>query len=383
MKSSGTKPQNLVFLLFFLFLISACSTPSWFPIKKGPPHKAKMKELIDKEVIIIDRQEYVKVLNPQGSEGGHQPKYLYIPVEEYLAKRDIYTAKTPRVEPQKTQIEEGIPVTTPIVSERETISTSVSTSPLIPLKKKVLIAHFDDRTLSHEETLGDWLAEKLMKEMAQRSSNVLFVDYQMIKEFFQKGREPLSGDEFLKISKMLNEVFGIHIIITGELSGPYVFTIKGAKDQETASTAIMKIETRIIDTLSGTIIKSLSAQNPIVPTKERGLFSDEKAKGKAFDLTISELSRSLLRELNRLDWFCRIAKIEGESIYLNAGKLSGVKVGDVLAVFDPQRVREKGDAKGKIQILTTFGTDASIGKPIDGNKPETEDILKFSERRGS
>lgn len=383
MKSSGTKPQNLVFLLFFLFLISACSTPSWFPIKKGPPHKAKMKELIDKEVIIIDRQEYVKVLNPQGAEGGYQPKYLYIPVEEYLSKRDLYTAKTHRVEPQKAQIEEGIPALSPITSVRETISTSVSTSPLIPLKKKVLIAHFDDRALSQEETLGDWLAEKLMKEMAQRSSNVLFVDYQMVKEFLQKGKEPLSSDEFLKISKMLNEVFGIHIIITGELSGPYVFTIKGANDQETASSAIMKIETRMIDTLSGTIIKSLSTQNPIVPTKQRGLFSDEKAKGKAFDLTLSELSRSLVRELNRLDWFCRIAKIEGETIYLNAGKLSGVKVGDVLAVFDPQRLGEKGDAKGKIQILTTFGTDASIGKPIDGNKPEIEDILKFSERRGS
>ncbi len=383
MKSSGTKPQHLVFLLFFLFLISACSTPSWFPIKKGPPHKAKMKELIDKEVIIIDRQEYVKVLNPQGAGGGHQPKYLYIPVEEYLAERDLYSAKMPRLEPEKDQIEEGSPTLSPITSVRETISTSVPISPIIPLKKKVLIAHFDDRTLSQDETLGDWLAEKLMKEMAQRSSNVLFVDYQMIKEFLQKGREPLSGDEFLKISKMLNEVFGIHIIITGELSGPYVFTTKGTKDQETASTAIMKIETRMIDTLSGTITKSLSAQNPIVPTKERGLFSDEKAKGKAFDLTLSELSRSLLRELNRLDWFCRIAKIEGETIYLNAGKLSGVKVGDVLAVFDPQRLGEKGDAKGKIQILTTFGTDASIGKPIDGNKPDALDILKFLERRGS
>lgn len=383
MKSSGTKPLNLVFLLFFLFLISACSTPSWFPLQKGPPHKAKMKELIDKEVIIIDRQEYVKVLNPQGSEGGKSPKYLYIPVEEYLAKRDVYTAKTPRVETQKAQMEEGIPVPTPIVSVGETISAPVLTSPLIPLKKKVLIAHFDDRALSQEETLGDWLAEKLGREMAQRSSNVLFVDYQMVKEFLQKGGEPLSGDDFLKNSKMLNEVFGIHIIITGELSGPYVFTTKGAKDQEMASSAIMKIETRIIDTLSGKMIKSLSTQNPIVPTKERGLFADEKAKGRAFDLTISELSRSLLRELNRLDWFCRIAKIEGETIYLNAGKLSGVKVGDVLAVFDPKRLGEKGDAKGKIEILTTFGMDASIGKSIDGNKPEAEDILKFSERRGS
>ncbi len=383
MKSSGTKPHISVLFLFFLFLLIACSTPSWFPVKKGPPHKAKMKELIDKEVLIIDRHEYVKVLNPQGTEGGKQPKYLYVPVDEYLSRKDYYSAATPKGKSPKVSSERESPISLPITQERDVASTSLSVSPRIPLKKKVLIAHFDDRTTSPEETLGDWLAEKLMKEMAQKSGQILFVDYQMVREFLQKGNQPLSGHEFLNASKMLNEVFGIHAIITGELTGPYVFTTKGEKDQESASTAIIKIETRIMDTLSGTILKSISTQNPVFPTKQRGMFSDEKAKDKAFDLTISDLSRSLLRELNRLEWFCRVAKIEGEEIYLNAGRLSGLKIGDVMAVHDPKRVGEKGEGKGKLQILTTFGMDASIGKPIYGEKPDTDDILKFVGRQGS
>ena len=78
---------SIFFLLFTSFFVFACSTPSWFPIKKGPPHKAKMKELLDKEVVIVDREEYVKVLNPRALEKGDQPKYLYIPVDEYLSKR--------------------------------------------------------------------------------------------------------------------------------------------------------------------------------------------------------------------------------------------------------------------------------------------------------
>src|SRR4030043_923097 len=103
MKSNGTKRYLPVFLLLFtFFLLFACSTPSWFPIKKGPPHKAKMKELVDKEIIIIDRKEYVKVLNPRSSEGGNQPKYLYIPVEEYLAKREAFaTLAIPKEEGKK------------------------------------------------------------------------------------------------------------------------------------------------------------------------------------------------------------------------------------------------------------------------------------------
>src|SRR4030043_1332026 len=176
----------ILVLLAILFLAFACSTPSWFPFKKGPPHKAKIKELVDKEVVIIDRNEYVKVLNPRGSEGGNQPKYLYIPVEEYLAKREAFAAPSLRGE----QEERTSPATTTLSPssgpEKEALSTSVSVSPVAHLKKKVVITHFDDRTTSAEETFGDWLAERLMKEMMQRSFQVLFVEYQMVKEFLEK-----------------------------------------------------------------------------------------------------------------------------------------------------------------------------------------------------
>ncbi len=384
MKSNATKPYYSVFLLFFtLFFLFACSTPSWLPIKKGPPHKAKMKELVDKEVIIIDKHEYVKVLNPRASEGGSQPKYLYIPVEEYLAKKEAFAALSMRSEEGKKTLPPVTTLSPSSVPGKEPLSTSVSVSPVAQLKKKVVVAHFDDRTASAEETFGDWLAERLMKEMTQRSFQVLFVDYQMVKEFLEKREVSPSDLESPKISRMLNEVFGIHAIVLGELSGPYVFTTKGAKDQDGTSTAIIKIEMKIVDTFSGKILKSLSAQNSIVPTKERGAFSDEKAKGRAFDLTISDLSRSLSRELDRLDWFCRVAKVDGEEVYINAGKLSGLKVGDVMELLQPGNPGERGGVKGKIQISTLFGMDASIGKLIQGKRPDEEDILKLAGREGS
>ncbi len=87
-----------IFILLFALLSFACSTPSWFPIKKGPPHQAKIKELLDKEVVIIDRQEYVKVANPKAREAVGEPKYLYIPVNEYLSKKEIYTTSVASVD---------------------------------------------------------------------------------------------------------------------------------------------------------------------------------------------------------------------------------------------------------------------------------------------
>jgi hypothetical protein len=382
---SNIKKSNYSFfiILFIFFLLFACSTPSWFPIKKGPPHKAKTKELVDKEVIIIDKREYVKVLNPRASEGGGQPKYLFIPVEEYLAKKEAFAAVSLQAEQKKGPSGDTASFSTSSVQEKEVLSTPVSVSPVAHLKKKVLVTHFDDRTTSSEETIGDWLAERLMKDMSQKSIRVLFTDYQMVKEFLDKRGVPSSDLGSPNISKMLSEVFGIHAIVLGDLTGPYVFTTKGAKDQDGVSTAIMKIETKIVDTFSGKVLKSFSAQNPVVQTKERGAFSDEKAKRRAFDLTISDLSRSLSRELDHLEWFCRAAKIEGDEVYINAGKLSGLKVGDVMDVLRPGIPGERGEVRGKIQILTIFGMDASIGKLIQGKKPDGEDILKLAVRQGS
>jgi len=369
---------SIFFLLFVLSFTFACSIPSWFPIKKGTPHKAKLKELLDKEVIIVDGKEYVKVLNPTVGEGKDQPKYLYVPVDEYLSKRDSFTAPPIR----KEELRKELPVASAKPPFRETEKEVFSPSSLIPplrdLRKKVVIAHFDDRIEHADEVFGDWVAERLIKEVNRRSQRILFVDYQMVKEFVENRGIVLNDLETPKVLSLLNEVFGIHALVVGQLSGPYVFTTKATKDGDETALAIIKIEMRLMDASSGKTFKNLSASNPILASKERGSFSEEKAKMRAIDLTISDLGQSLARDLDSLDWFCRVAKVDGEEVYINAGKLTGLKVGDVMEVFRPLGPGEQSEPKGKIQISGWFGIDASIGKLIQGNRPDVNDILKIA-----
>lgn len=364
------------FVLFFLpFLIFACSKTSWFPIKKGPPHKAKMKELLDKEVIIIDRVEYIKVLNPKVQQEGNSPKFLYIPVDEYLAKKDSYLALS---------IEKG---ESPFSPKPFVIDSSpskwdspspISISPIKNLKKKVIITHFDDRISSEEEAFGDWISEKLAKEISKHSSQILFIDYPMVKEFLGRLGILPAELEHPKGLQILNEAFGIHAVIMGELSGPYIFTAQGLKDPEGLASAIIKIETRILETFSGRVLRSFSVQNPLMETRTKGAFADEKAKIKAIDLALSDMGRALSKELERLEWYGRIAKVDGEEIYINAGKLSGLKIGDIMEVYPLGVPEERRRAKGKVQISAFLGIDASIGRWIQGQKPEALDILKVA-----
>ena len=378
-----TIPRLSIFLpLLILLLVFACSMPSWLPIKKGPPHQAKMKDLLDKEVIIIDKQEYVKVLNPRASEGRDQPKYLYVPVNEYLANKGAYT--TPAIQKEESKRGPSVAATKPSSSlEEEVLLVSPSKPALSGLKKKVVIAHFDDRTTGTEEVLGDWVAEKLMKEVGRRSYQVFFVDYQMVKEFLVKKGTDLKDLETPNILHLLNEVFGIHALVIGQLSGPYVFATKTDKNTEGTASAIIKIDMRLVDTISGKTLKNLSASNPIVAAKEKGTFSEEKAKVRAIDFAIAELGRSLTTELDRLDWFCRIAKVEGEEVYINAGRLTGLKVGDVMDVIRSGGSGERGEVKGKIKISAFFGIDASLGRLIQGKNPNVNDILKLAKREGT
>ena len=369
----------ILFPIFILFSVFACSMPSWFPIKKGEPKKAKMKELVDKEVVIIDKQEYVKVLNPQASEGKDQPKYLYVPVNEYLSKKESFTTLPMRAEGVKK--ESPAKPSPPLNEEIAVVSSS---KPMPPgLKKKILITYFDDRTTEGEEVLGDWVAEKLMKEANRRSLQVLFVDYRMVKEFLGSKGIDLKDLEAPKVLQLLNEVFGVHALVFGYLTGPYVFTTKATKDQEETASAIIKIDMRLVDTFSGKTVNTLSASNPIVAAKERGSFSGEKAKVKAIDLAIASLGRSLAKELDEMDWFCRIAKVEGENVYINAGKLTGLKVGDVMEVFRAGGSGERGEVKGRIKVSAFFGIDASMGRLIQGKDPDVNDIVKLAKSEGT
>jgi hypothetical protein len=374
-----------LFILVFLFIVVfvfACSTPSWFPIKKGPPYKAKMKELLDKEVVIIDKEEYVKVLNPKASEGRDQPKYLYIPVDEYLSKKDAFVTPAFRKEEVKTEASVA-PTKALSPAEEEALPLSPSKSGFIDLKKKVVIAHFDDRTTQGEEVLGDWVAEKLIKEVNRRSHRILLIDYQMVKEFLERKGTDLKDLETPKVLYLLNEVFGIQALVVGQLSGPYVFATKTTKDEEGTASAIIKIEMRLVDAFSGKTLKNLSANNPIFSSKQRGAFSEEKAKVKAIDMTIADLGRALVRELDGMDWFCRVVKVEGEEVYLNAGKLTGLKVGDVMEVFRPGGPGEKGEIRGKVKISAFFGIDASTGSLIQGKNLDVNDILKLAKGGGT
>lgn len=89
---------------------------------------------------------------------------------------------------------------------------------------------------------------------------------------------------------------------------------------------------------------------------------------KAFQSTVPRIVQSV----EKLSWEGRVALVKGDRIYLNAGRLSGLQIGDILKVteegedvYDPDSGallgKVPGRLKGTIEVVTYFGKDGAIG----------------------
>jgi hypothetical protein len=79
----------------------------------------------------------------------------------------------------------------------------------------------------------------------------------------------------------------------------------------------------------------------------------------------------IIKAVEKLNWEGKVAMVSGERIYLNAGRLSGLQIGDILKVteeveevFDPETGKFIGTApgrmKGTIEVTSYFGNDGTI-----------------------
>lgn len=84
-----------------------------------------------------------------------------------------------------------------------------------------------------------------------------------------------------------------------------------------------------------------------------------------------DFASSIHEGMAKVSWEGRIAAIQGDRIYLNVGKISGIQVGDLLKVTEPgddiydaeagyHLGRVPGRAKGTLEVVSFFGHDGSI-----------------------
>ncbi len=359
--------KNL-FILFlcltaFIFLLTSCS---------NLPLIGKKKEKADK----LPEGKTVTIEGMEGTKGVNPPK------------TEAPSKKPPSPQPAFPKKE----------AETKVASTPTKpfSSPALPFfqlgfKRKVVILDFENQTTYKDEKIGEATAKRLSDKL-ETSQRVVIVDRPVVMEMFNREGFKFGSLTDPSVMKRAHQSLGIQAFALGTVTDVSLLSSKASEtSEEEVAFATAKVEIRLIDASTGNLLKSFIGRSPIFGTKETGENSRGKAVLKAIDFSLDEILEGLLRQLDLLDWTTTIAKIEGDYLYINAGKLSGLRIGDTLEIFEPGKEVihpatkfslgwTTGQLKGAIKVTELFGVDAAVGKVIQGNGFSPNDVLKSTMR---
>ncbi len=354
-----------VFSTAFLFVFASCSNLPLIGTKKDE----KVEKLPSGKTVTVEGMETIKGVNPPKSETppSKKPPTPAAPAKKETAPDVASVPARPSYSPP-------------------------SYSPSLPflqisLKRKVAILNFENNTSYKEEQIGEAVARKLSDKL-EATQRVVTLDKTVVSEVLDREGFKFENLSDPPVIKRAHQSLGIQAFALGTVTDVSLLSPKASETSEEEVTfATAKVEIRLIDASTGNLLKTFIGRSPIFGTKETGEYSRGKAVLKAIDLGLDDILESFLRQLDLLDWATTIARVEGEDIYLNAGKLSGLRIGDTLEVFEPGKEIfhpttnlslgwTTGKLKGAVKVTDLFGVDAAIGRAVQGAGFSSNDVLK-------
>ena len=96
----------------------------------------------------------------------------------------------------------------------------------------------------------------------------------------------------------------------------------------------------------------------------------------------------VIKAVEKLQWQGRVAKVSGTRIYVNAGRASGLVVGDILKVMTPGDDiydkgtgaflgRTNGQLKGTVEVVDFLGTDGAVTEIHTGGNFQEQDLVQL------
>jgi hypothetical protein len=342
-----------------LFFLGSCSNIPLIGKKK----EEKVEKLPPGKTVTVEGMETVKGVNPPKSEtSSKKPSTPTTPAKKETETKVASTPARPFYSPSLSFFQMGF-------------------------KRKVALLDFENNTTYKDEKIGEAVAKKLSDKL-EATQRVVTLDKTVVSEMLTREGFKFDNLSNPSVMKRAHQSLGIQAFALGTVTDVSLLSSKASEtSEEEVAFATSKVEIRLIDASTGNLLKTFIGRSPIFGTKETGEYSKGKAVLKAIEFGLDDVLESFLRQLDLLDWTTTIAKIEGENIYLNAGKLSGVRIGDTLEVFEPGKEIfnpttnlslgwTTGKLKGAIKVTNLFGVDAAVGQIVQGAGFSSNDVVK-------
>ena len=260
------------------------------------------------------------------------------------------------------------------------------------IKKKIALLPFFNESPFETEDLEVNATEELRQELSR--SGEFMIEPSSFKLFGSSKEVYVGGGMKLVQLTRQAKIAGVNFVVFGRVIDARV---REKSDEigivrQTKSYTEAKVEVRVFDVNAGKEIFTETLQGYADDSTFRFFASDREDYlayrreliRYAVRVAVRKSIPKIIELASKLDWVGRVAKIIGTRIYLNAGRESGINIGDILKIitegteiYDPESGAligmSKGDMKGTIEIVDYFGNDGSIailhsgGQVIEGD----------------
>lgn len=265
-----------------------------------------------------------------------------------------------------------------------------------PIRKKVALLPFYNESPFGKEDLAITATEEFRTELARMRDYVIDPEGQAL---FGTSKEIYAGGG-IKLAQMTRKakLSGINLVVYGRITHARV---RQKSDEigfvrKTKSYAETVVEIRVFDIHANKEIFSEKMDGNINDATHKFFMSERDAtinyRRNLLRYSVRIAVRRFLPKINqlgsKLDWTGRVAKIIGSKIYVNAGRKSGISVGDILKVmtegaeiYDPESGAligvSKGEVKGTLEIIDYFGPDGAVAVLHSGGSVTEGDFVQL------
>ncbi len=248
-----------------------------------------------------------------------------------------------------------------------------------PIMKKVALLTFYNESPLGGEDLGITATEEFRRELSKSKDFLVDPEGESI---FGSSKEIYAGGG-VKLAQLARKakMSGVNIVIFGRIKEA---RIRQKSDEigfvrKIKSLSESYVEIKVYDVLankelfSETVDGNTSDDNLrfYQQDSEESLSYRQDLLRYSVKVAIRKFVPRVIKLGNRLDWMGRVAKILGTRIFLNAGRTSGLNIGDILKVvtegqeiYDPESGAvlgmSPGEVKGTLEVVDYYGQDGAI-----------------------
>ncbi len=264
-------------------------------------------------------------------------------------------------------------------------------------KLRVGVVNFQNKTPSKVLGIGEAAAD-ILGTILQKTNRFIVIPQQDIESIMQQQRMGATGAINPDTAAKMGNILGLNAIVTGAVTA-YSETEEG-KDlllyKSKTQIARVTVDYRIVDTTTGVQLMADSGAGIYEKSVGRVLGMGGKAgydpdlRDGALRDALTKAMVNMMKSLESSPWKGKIMKVAGDKVYINAGKKTGLKVGDKLDVYrvgeeliDPDTHIKLGTTEDKIgQVIVLQNDigdkgDVSVASTSSGMGFNKGDIVKF------